>query len=190
MYRLLSVVLILLGVYLVTQVLYPLRERLEPTNKIKAPTVKDELGNLSYSPDEIDRIWSMVENPSKAVVSWDGEAKGDGTDDVTKTKKLIAGWVGNFYLDVYSQSKVPITKKQIKEYLDGYVDPAYDGMNTRFNGRMDSLHSLYPAYFIDQADPPTPAAPTTSTPVPAPAVTSTPAPIDVTGPTTITINVK
>jgi hypothetical protein len=59
MYRLVAVVLILLGVYLVVRVLFPIRERLEPTDKIKDHwTPEGIIGDISK--DEQDRVWKFL----------------------------------------------------------------------------------------------------------------------------------
>jgi hypothetical protein len=164
MNSLLAVVLILLGVYLAARGLSPLRERLAPTDTIKAPPTDNGL----YSQDEIDRIWAMIPETDKSL--WV-----DFTGSSGRAKNEVAIVVRNFYMEVYRPSQAPITSQQVTDY-------AYrPGWNTTI---IEAVRSLLHAYFIDQDVPATPAPIDDSVPT-----ESTPAPIDGAGRATITINV-
>ena len=175
MYSLVAVVLILLGVYLLTRVLSPLRERLAPTDKIKEPTLKDAQGNLLYDKEEIERIATMIADQGKAMDLWGtfGKGESDTRSVVTRTKSILAGWVSGFYRDVYSRSQGPITRAQTKEYSTRYLEQPRRAQHS------DSVDSLLQAYFIDQPVPaPAPApvsVPTPAQPAPAPVSVPTPA---------------
>jgi hypothetical protein len=176
MNSLLAVVLILLGVYLLTRVVSPLRERLDPTDTIKPPT-----DNGLYSQDEIDRIWAMIPETDKSL--WtrpDPYLYYSAENRIRDSKLLASDDVAAFYRYVYRPSQAPITSQQVTDYA-----------NRAGEGRGKRLLSVLHAYFIDQAPPPPPAP---EPPAPEPIdesdpAASTPAPIDVAGRATITINV-
>jgi len=180
MYRIL-VVLLLLGAVLLATRMFPLiRERLEPTDKIK------DLKVTTVEDSELDRVWSMVSPDTQEYVY---NMRGR---DLTLAKRWVMGHMRRFYLSAYEPSRKPMTEQDIQTYIDG----SGEGYLSNDDKTPGMIRPILKSYFIDQPiTQPTPAEETAaSTPAPAEGNTaSTPAPVekklDTNGPTTITINV-
>lgn len=150
MRRLWVVLAILLGVFLVVRV----RERLEPTDKIKAPTpllTKDgqvDHGKLpEYDSAEKDRIWGLMPvNVKDWVLSTTGGATADEQNRNAKTK--IATLVATAYYGFYKREGVPVTLESLRAWLGGPNAPPAYGDDKRMN------ELALKAYFIDQSPPP------------------------------------
>ncbi len=175
---------VLLGVCLLLLYLRPrIRERLEPTDRIKDPGPDD-----TYDEAETDRIWSImpedvhrefttVENPDEA--------------QIRAGKESLSRYIASFYRVVYAQETAPITESRIAAYVNRYINETPQFKEIRAKALK--------IYFIDQPSPPPPTtgptAPTDFSPpsdgVPPPA--DGPAPIETRpipgAPVTITIEI-
>lgn len=114
------------------------RERLEPTDKIKAPS--QETG--TYSAADKESIWASMPEPVR-------QAYGTTGWDPAVAKTVLATEVADFYKRVYEPATSPITEQQITAWADTVPRRAGDV------SRAD-LSAALKAYFIDQAPPPPP----------------------------------
>jgi hypothetical protein len=186
MYRLVAVVLILLGVYLVARVLFPIRERLEPTDVIKDYwTPEGTIGDISK--DEQDRVWKFLPAEVKrGLVQYhmddikrvcDKQLTNFGTsqplpaycpeqsrpaDALSFSKYLAVEIIATFYQDVYRTAQTPITEQTIRNWVGVRGHPQVP------QALRDAMYPIVKAYFIDQAPPPTPQSGAVSNPSPSP----------------------
>jgi hypothetical protein len=167
---------ILLGIALVL-VLFGFRERLEPTDKIKAP--RSEYPH--YSDEEVDRVISLIPTAITedivAFVAYQLYNNSRPDPELSETKRTMRYEMmyamTYFYNEIYAPSQTAITEDDVNTFF------VLSDRGGYFQALRTWLAAGLKAYFVDQQDPRQPTAeppsPPVAEPTPPPAAEPTPA---------------